>query len=144
MKKYLIVLAMILAGTAAEAEDYALKVTFHEGQDATYVLSTKPVITYSEEKVMIKTASLEDEYPLESVKSFSFVENGYSGLEAICENVVYDFRDNIFTCENHTIRVINLNGQCVAAGEDRVSMEALENGVYLVNTGNRTIKVLKK
>lgn len=143
MKKYLTALAILLAGTAAEAEDYALKVALNEGNDATYVLSEKPVITYSDEKVIIQTANLADEYPIKAVKSFSFIENVTGVSETLPDNAVYDFRDNVFTCENHTIRVINPEGRCVVSGQDRVSLETLGRGVYIVNTGNRTIKVFR-
>lgn len=144
MKKYTILLATLFTLTVAKADDYALKVTLHEGTTATYVLSTKPVISYSEENVTIKTQSLEDSYPINDVKSFSFVDNESAGLEDMSQNVTYDFRNNVFTCEGHDIQVFNLSGQSVAAGNSSVSLETLGCGTYIVNAGNRSIKVLKK
>lgn len=144
MKKCLILLAIALTGTVAKAENYALKVSLYGSTSATYVLETKPVVTYSENNVTIKTQSLEDTYPLSEVESFTFVESASSGIETITQNVTYDFHNNIFTCEGHEIRVYNLSGQSVASGNSSVSLEALDRGIYIVNTGNRSIKVVKK
>lgn len=144
MKKCLICLAIALTGSVAKADNYALKVTLHGSSSATYVLDTKPVVTYSGSNVTIKNQSLEDTYSINEVESFTFVEGASSGIETITQNVTYDFRDNIFTCDGHDIRVYNLFGQPVAAGNSSVSLETLDRGIYIVNTGNRSIKVVKK
>lgn len=144
MKKCFILLAIALTGTVAKAENYALKVTFYGNTSATYVLNTKPVVSYSGNNVTIKNQSLEDTYPINEVESFTFVESGTTGIETITQNVTYDFRDNIFTCEGQDIRVFNIAGQSVAAGNSAVSLETLDRGIYIVNAGNRSIKVVKK
>lgn len=144
MKKYPLLLAMALSLTVARADDYALKVTLYEGPAATYVLSSKPVVTYSDENVIIKSGTLEDTYRIDDVKTLSFVEPSSSGVKEIEQNVTYDFRDNVFTCEGHEIRVYNLSGRSVASGYGTVSLESLERGIYIVSAGTRTIKVVKK
>lgn len=143
MKKYLILMALVLTGTIAKADDYALKVTLHEGGTSTYVLGTKPVISCSGENVTIKNGTLEDSYSIKDIKSMSFVKDMASVGEVVPGNTTYDFRGNVFACEGHEIIVVNLRGQAVATGTDSVSLEALDNGIYIVNTGDRAIKVIK-
>lgn len=144
MKKTLILLAAALSALAANAGNYALKVNLSQGTSATYILSDKPVITYSVNDVIIKSQGIEDSYLLSDVKSFTFTENGTSGIESVTDNVTYEFHDNVFTCEGHKIRVYNLSGRKVASGSNSVSLESLDRGIYIVNTGNRAIKVMKK
>lgn len=145
MKKCLTLLAIALVATVAKAaENYALKVTLNENTSATYVLNTKPVVTYSGSNVIIKAESLEDSYRIDEVKSFTFVDGDSAGADAITMNVTYGFRDNIFTCEGYHIRVFNLSGCVVATGNGSVSLEGLDDGIYIVNAGDRSIKVVKK
>lgn len=144
MKKTLILLAAALSALAANAGNYALKVNLRQGSSATYILSDKPVITYSGNDVIIKSQGIEDSYLLSDVKSFTFTENGTSGIESVTDNVTYEFHDNVFTCEGQVITVYNLSGRKVASGSNSVSLESLDRGIYIVNTGNRAIKVMKK
>lgn len=144
MKKTLILLAATLSALAANAGNYALKVNLRQGFSATYILSDKPVITYSGNDVIIRSQGIEDSYLLSDVKSFTFTENGTSGIESVTDNVTYEFHDNVFTCEGQVITVYNLSGLKVASGSNSVSLESLDRGIYIVNTGNRAIKVMKK
>lgn len=144
MKKCLILLAVALTGIVSKAENYALKVTLYGNTSATYVLDDKPVVSYSGNNVIIRNQSVEDVYSIDEVESFTFVESVFSGIETITQNVTYDFRNNIFTCEGHDIRVFSLSGQSAAAGNSAVSLEGLDRGVYIVTAGNRSIKVIKK
>lgn len=143
MKKTLILFAAIMAGAVAHAGTYALKVTMGENASATYVLDDKPVVTYSENTVTIKSKSIEDTYSIGEVKSFTFVESAYTEKGALAQAVTYDYRNGIFTCEGHEIRVFNLSGQPVAMGMNSVSLEALVPGVYIVSAADRAIKIVK-
>lgn len=144
MKKCLILLAVALSGTFAKADSFALKVNLYGSTSAMYVLDSKPVITYSDNNIIIKNQSFEDTYSFSEVKSFTFVENPASGIEKIMDNITFEFRNNIFTCESHYIRVFNLSGHVVSEGNSSVSLEALADGLYIISVGNRTIKVIKK
>lgn len=144
MKKCLILLAVALSGTIAKADNFALKVNLYGSTSAMYVLDSKPVITYSDNSIIIKNQSLEDTYPISEVESFTFVETPASGIEKITDNITYEFRNNVFTCEGQYIRVFNLSGHAVSEGNSSVSLEALADGLYIISAGNRTIKVIKK
>ena len=143
MKKYLILLAIMLMGNAARA-GHALRLDLAGGTAATYILSSRPVVTYSDGSVTIKNASLEDTYSLGEVKSFAFVENMTSLSSAVSGEVVYDFRDNVFTCEGNEIRVYDLSGVLVAQGNGSVSLDGTASGVYIVSAAGRSIKIFKK
>lgn len=144
MKKYLILLAIALIGNVALADGHALKVTLTGGTSATYILSSRPTVTYSGANMTIKNASLEDSYPLGQVESLSFTED-VSSLKSVNDGgAVYDFRDNVFTSEGNDLRVYDLSGSCVAQGCGNVSLSRLQAGVYLVSVGGRSIKIFKK
>lgn len=143
MKKYLILLALALTGFVAKAENYVLKVTLQGSTSATYVLDARPIISYSGNDVIIKSQSLEDKYAINEVESFTFVDEAEMDVDNLTQNVTYQFHNNVFTCEGHDIRVFNISGQQVAAGNSSVSLESLEHGIYIVSTGKRAIKVMK-
>lgn len=144
MKKYLILLAIMLMGNVARADGHALKVTLAGGTAATYILTSRPVVSYSGGNMTIRNASLEDSYPLGQVESLTFVEDVTSIRTAAGGENIYCFRDNVFTCEGNEIRVYDLAGAIVSQGADTVSLRGLPAGVYIVNVAGRSIKVLKK
>lgn len=143
MKKYLILLAMMFMGNVVRADNSALRINLDGGTTATYILASKPVVTYEEGNVTIKNAELEDTYPLAEVKSFAFV-NDVTSLPSVGDgNVTYRFSNNLFTCEGHDISVYDLSGTLVAAGKNEVSLATLGNGIYVVSVAGRSVKIFK-
>lgn len=143
MKKFLILTAFAIGCSMAYAENYALKVNLQDSSSAVYVLSDKPVISYSGSDVIIKCKNLEDSYSISEVKSLSFENNPASVMENVMESTEFRFIDNVFTCEGHEIRVFDMSGSMVASGIGSVSLETLRSGVYIVNAGNRSVKVIR-
>lgn len=143
MKKYLILLALMFMGNVVRADNPALKVNLDGGTSATYILASKPVVTYEEGNVTIKTESLEDTYPLAEVKSFAFV-NDVTSLASVGDgDVTYRFSNNLFTCEGHDISVYDLSGTLVAGGKNEVSLATFGNGIYVVSVAGRSVKIFK-
>lgn len=143
MKKYLILLAMMFMGNVVRADNSALRINLDGGTTATYILASKPVVTYEEGNVTIKNAELEDTYPLAEVKSFAFV-NDVTSLPSVGDgNVTYRFSNNLFTCDGHDISVYDLSGILVAAGKNEVSLATLGNGIYVVSVAGRSVKIFK-
>lgn len=143
MKKYLILLAMMFMGNVVRADNSALRINLDGGTTATYILASKPVVTYEEGNVTIKNAELEDTYPLAEVKSFAFVNN-VTSLQSVGDgDVTYRFVNNMFTCDGHDISVYDLSGTLVAAGKNEVSLATLGNGIYVVSVAGRSVKIFK-
>ncbi len=143
MKKYLILLAMMFMGNVVRADNSALRINLDGGTTATYILASKPVVTYEEGNVTIKNAELEDTYPLAEVKSFAFVNN-VTSLQSVGDgDVTYRFGNNLFTCDGHDISVYDLSGTLVAAGKNEVSLATLGNGIYVVSVAGRSVKIFK-
>lgn len=143
MKKYLILLAMMFMGNVVRADNSALRINLDGGTTATYILASKPVVTYEEGNVTIKNAELEDTYPLAEVKSFAFV-NDVTSLPSVGDgDVTYRFSNNLFTCEGHDMSVYDLSGTLVAAGKNEVSLATLGNGIYVVSVAGRSVKIFK-
>lgn len=143
MKKYLILLAMMCMGNVVRADNSALRINLDGGTTATYILASKPVVTYEEGNVTIKSAELEDTYPLAEVKSFAFV-NDVTSLPSVGDgDVTYRFSNNLFTCDGHDISVYDLSGTLVAAGKNEVSFATLGNGIYVVSVAGRSVKIFK-
>lgn len=143
MKKFLILTALAFVCNMANAENYALKVNLQGPASAIYVLSDKPVISYSGSNLIIKSKSLEDSYPISEVKSLSFEDNLSSVVENVTDGTAFQFINNVFTCEGHEIHVFDMSGRMVASGIESVSLETLRGGVYIVNAGNRSVKVIR-
>lgn len=143
MKKYLIPLAMMFIGNVVRADNPALRINLQGGTTATYILASKPVVTYQEGNVTIKNAELEDTYPLAEVKSFAFVNDVTSLSSAGDGDVTYRFSNNLFTCDGHDISVYDLSGTLVARGKNEVSLATLGNGIYVVSVAGRSVKIFK-
>lgn len=143
MKKYLILLAMMFMGNVVRADNPALRINLDGGATATYILASKPVVTYEEGNVTIKNAELEDTYPLAEVKSFAFV-NHVTSLQSVGDgDVTYRFSNNMFTCEGHDLSIYDLSGTLVATGKNEVSLATLGNGIYVVSVAGRSVKIFK-
>ena len=66
---------MMFMGNVVRADNPALRLNLEGDTTATYILASKPVVTYGDGNVKIKTESLEDTYGLGEVKSFAFVND---------------------------------------------------------------------
>ena len=134
---------MMFMGNVVRADNSALRINLDGGTTATYILASKPVVTYEEGNVTIKNAELEDTYPLAEVKSFAFVNN-VTSLQSVGDgDVTYRFSNNLFTCEGHDMSVYDLSGTLVAAGKNEVSLATLGNGIYVVSVAGRSVKIFK-
>lgn len=143
MKKYLILLALMFMGNVVRADNPALRLNLEGGTTATYILASKPVVTYEDGNVTIKTESLEDTYGLGEVKSLVFVDDVVSLTSVGRDDVTYRYTDGLFACEGHDISVYDLSGALVAAGKNEVSLATLGNGIYVVSVAGRSVKIFK-
>lgn len=145
MKNLIIFLFCALFGFSAFAADTFLTINLKDGKKETYAFSKKPVMTFDAETLTIKTTDLETTYQRADICHFNFVDEGSEGVDEILSgsDVVYSYRDYVFSCEGHAIEVYNLSGVRMLSGSDSLSLESLPAGVYLVKAANQTIKVIR-
>lgn len=135
---------MLMGIGAARADSLALRVTLNSGESESYALDEQPHVRFADGMMEISSTVLEASYPRSEVKSMDFtsVTTGVGTLEE--DTVRYVFRNNVFECEGHGIRVYDLGGSCVAAGTGIVSLQELPAGIYIINVNEKSIKVIKK
>lgn len=143
MKKFSVIMGLLLCCLMGRANPQALQITLLGGDTETFVLSEKPVVTFSGENMTVTSPLLSSTYLRADVQNMTFVEA--AGVKALPgHDTVYRFAGNIFSCEGALIRVFSTAGAQVAAGTGSVSLQELPAGVYVINANNKSIKVIKK
>lgn len=140
MRKLLLILTMLAASAAIHAE-VALKLELTDGQTALYLLSEKPVVTFSGQNMEIATSEVQATYLRSDVARFTFEES--TAVEAIDVATVYSYSNGVFAAAGQQIAVYSLNGQLITKGADQVSLEQCAPGVYIVKAGEATVKIMK-
>lgn len=135
---------MLIGVEASRGESQALRVTLASGESESYALDERPRVRFTEGMMEICSTVLEASYPRSEVRYMDFtpVTTAVGTLEE--ETVRYVFRDNVFECEGHGIKVYDLSGSCVGAGTGSVSLQQLPEGIYIINVNEKSIKVIKK
>ena len=77
----------LFGGVTAHAEDFnVLVIQFADGTAQSYVLETRPKVTFDAEKLYVKSTNVDDAYEYRSVKKFVFETHNLSGIQTIREN----------------------------------------------------------
>lgn len=154
MKKILVLFGIIISMSVYSQEKNALCVQLQDGTTETYALVKKPVISLSEENMLI---AINENIKLDIKRSeiahfyFDFIE--HIGIEAVNkENVTFQFSDG----ENVTVygltrgtlvSVSSIDGKnlyskkCRENGVVHLSLANLPKGIYLLSYGKRAIKI---
>ena len=121
-----------------------------------YYLSDTPVTTFKSGNLVITTSSTEVSYPLATIQRYEYdsVDDDIDELAPEAGNDVHVLRDgNTLTLTNlregTTASLYGSNGQLLETfkGQGRpviISVDARPDGVYMVKTGNQTIKLIKQ
>lgn len=155
MKKILltaILMAFITSWSFAEPQ---LKVWKKDKSTVLFALAEKPVTTFSDNKLVIKTSSATIEYPLADIQRYTYegVETGIENIESD-NSVLVKQEDNKLSLDNLTagteVRLYNSSGRLLdilkSNGTDAVtiSIASRPQGMYIVKCGNETIKLMKR
>lgn len=147
----------LISGTPVMAQ-HELVVELENGSTQSFVLSKKPVVTFSGSKLLIEVpeeVSLEKE--LSEVKGFHFGLIDENAIEGVAENEIRFARIGsnvqIFGLENSdmSISVFDMEGRQATAtvrkngSQADVILDRLPKGYYIIKVGNvQSIKVYKK
>lgn len=146
MKNILLFLFLLLStGSFAQS---SLVITFSDNTTQTIALTTLPDIWMKDDKMTVKTSETTLEYPLYTVKTFTF--GNASGIKAV-KAAEYQLTGDalILPDESAAVRVYTLDGKAVSCpvahgnGQTVVSLTSLQPGAYIIKAGGRSVKILK-
>lgn len=145
MKRVLLSMFVLLCHIVVFAEGSALLVTLSDGTTAGYLLSEKPIVTFGESTLQIKSSEASTEYNRADVKHFTFVDAEVLGIAPLSKgSTVFEFKNNTVRMDGAPIIIYTVNGELVKKGIGTVSIEDQPTGVYIIKMNNQSIKVVKR
>lgn len=146
-----IALGLLVAGITAQATEYAgILVTMIDGTSTTIRIDEKPIVTISNNKLIIKTTEATAEFDRAKVARFNFLdeESGIDGVQAN-ESAFVKQEGDLFIFNNlpadSEIKIYNLEGVLMknetATGDYALSTADLISGVYIVSVNGVSTKI---
>ena len=141
--------------TATAQNGPQLKVWKKDGSTVLYALSEQPVTTFSDNKLVIKTSNTTVEYPLAEVQRYTY-EGVETGIESIdsdngvlvkqeknklsLANLKAGAEVRLYSSSGSLLQIVKSNGTEPVV----ISLASRPQGVYIVKSGNETIKLMKR
>ena len=141
--------------TATAQSGPQLKVWKKDGSTVLYALNEQPVTTFSDNKLVIKTSSATIEYPLADIQRYTYegVETGIESIESDNSMLVKQEKDKLslrnlkageevrlYSSSGSLLQIVKSNGTEPVV----ISLSSRPQGVYIVKSGNETIKLMKR
>ena len=150
MRKLLLSVLTLLCCIIAKAEDKSLIITFSDNTTQTFVLSTLPQITMSNNKMTISAGGTTAEYDLYKIKTFTF--SGTTEIKDIENNssIIAEGDKIIIEGANANVRIFSVDGKTATLKTTNLSnstvidISSLGRGVYIIKANNKTLKISKK
>lgn len=155
MKRLFFLLCAVLLAAPVFSQN-TLIIHQKDGQQFNFGFDDKPVITYTETDLVLKTTKTELLYPLASLAKFTFtdVEDAVISIKQESNAAKLEL-DNYMVSINGakagiTVTVIGPDGKTVgtyktdADGCVTFSIADLPQGIYIIKSENLTCKILKK
>ncbi|MBO4754743.1 MAG: hypothetical protein J5543_09125 [Bacteroidales bacterium] len=157
MKRLFLLLFGLCMSSMVWAKDYLLVIDFTDGTDMTFALSTRPVLTFAEQNLIISAEGQKTEIEMVNVANFHFKE-GLSDIRSprMDEDlaIVWQEDDQIVITNVSPGTIVRLYGidgtfypNNINAFDNRqvVSLASLPKGIYLLNiNSHRTLKINRK
>ena len=150
MRKLLLSLLALFCSIIAKAEDKSLIITFSDNTTQTFVLSTLPQITMSNNKMTISAGTTTAEYDLYKIKTFTF--SGTTSIGNIEDNsdIKTEGYRIIIEGTNANVRIFSVDGKSATLKTTNTSnatvidISSLNRGVYIIKANDKTVKVSKQ
>jgi len=124
-----------------------------DGTRNAYSLSEHPKVFFDSENVLLKTDDIQIKYPIAKMRIIAFEDP--TSLSFLSKNQIgYTIHDNYISLEGlrvgDYVMVYNLAGMLCSSyivGSDGcldISLDTLPTNIYIVKTGDTTIKIQKK
>ena len=158
MKRLLFLFSVVLLAVPVFSQN---TITIHQkdGRQFSFGFDDKPVITYTDTDLLLKTTKTEVQYPLALLAKFTFAdsENSDTSVNPINENKAElqlqldSYVVNITgTKPQMSVSIIGPDGKTVGTyktdsnGSVTFSIADLPQGLYIINAEDLTCKILKK
>ncbi|MBO7202011.1 MAG: hypothetical protein J6V30_00525 [Paludibacteraceae bacterium] len=133
-------------------------VTIHQktGETISYVFSKKPVITYTEKELELKTTDAELKILLKDVAKFTFTDEqeSVSAIQIVEKQSQLQLKENTVCISGakpfQKVWLIGIDGRVFASyktdfqGSVLFSISGFNEGVYIVKTESLTCKIFKR
>lgn len=141
---------------ALAEEQSLLTLLFNDGHKQSYVLASRPKVTFDSSTLYVASDDVKDEYVLADVSQFVFDKGDVTAIAAVKDGECrLTFVDGA-TVEIEgigaatTVRLYDASGKSIAAtkadanGKAVVSLASCQNGMYVVSVdGGKSYKVIK-
>ena len=157
MKRLFLLLFCLCMSSMMWAKDYLLVIDFIDGTDMSFALSTRPMLSFAEQKIIVSAEGQKTEIELVNVANFHFKEDVSDIRSPHVDDeytIVWQGDDQIVISNikaGTMVRLYGIDGtfypNCVNTIDDRqvVSLASLPKGIYLLNINNhRTLKINRK
>ena len=141
MRKLYGLLALLTGGLFATGANSYLRVTLNNGRVECYRLGEKPMITFSDDNMLVATSKVTSEYQRDDVKAVDFtVSLDEWDINADCD-IMFRYEGHQVICASDETHVYVMSGALVTMGFGRVSLVSQPKGVYIVKVNNKSIKI---
>lgn len=146
--KHLLMAILLMASTTMWADKYNFLTVSSTGEDF-ISLPTIQKITFSNGNCVVTTTNGDYTYPLAEIKKMYFSVDDPTAIEALpqqTENL--KFKDGILMAKGDgMLRIYSANGALIQLANVKkganINLSSLKPGMYIVNMGDKTIKLTK-
>ena len=156
-KGFLLGVVLLMAGQLLTAQEWKIITLSADGSEATYALTNVQKIVFEEnDDVATMTVKMKSGGDLSGVSSVSFAF-GQVGVEYLKpESSVFVYPNPVKTNltvagtdKNARINLLNLNGALLQSiitqdNTTEIDVSSLQQGLYLLQVGNQTVKFIKQ
>ena len=146
--KHLLMAILMMASTTMWADNYNFLTVSSTGEE--YIsLPTIQKITFSDGNCVVTTTNGDYTYPLAEIKKMYFSVDDPTAIEALpqeAENLKYK-NGKLKVEGDGMLRIYSSNGALVQLANVKkganINLSNLKSGLYIVNMGDKTIKITK-
>lgn len=137
MKSFFTFLCLFSMALGARAQN-TLNIHLKNGSVTSYGFGEKPVVTYTETRIHLKTTKVELDFPLTNLEKFTFTDGETDAIEEVrTENTSDDVR--IYNTNGVLLRTIRQS-----QGKASFATDDLPRGIYIIKNGETTYKIVKR
>ena len=126
----------------------ALVVSFNDGTSQVFALADLPDITMGNDVMTIKAGATTAEFPLYTVRTFTFGDA--TGIQNVAVNELSRQGDQlIIPGSDNQVRIFAIDGKAVPvspihkADATTIDLGSLPHGTYIINANGKTVKIIK-
>ncbi len=140
--KRIIFLLLLISGVLPTTAQNVLNVQSKTGAIVSYFFSDKPVVTFRDDILVLKTDKVSVEYPLSDLAELNFGDMESSVESISASGIAGDSTIRIFDMSGRNVRTIEATEN--AEGNPRLLLNDLEKGIYIVRQGEVSYKIIKE